>query len=67
MKRPTPREKPWRKVVRTERAKSLHTIIRRNVLECGHVLTYKGEKAWDADLAKFRRCAQCADAGREGL
>lgn len=51
---------PWRKVVRIERLPNWgRLLVYSNILECGHSLTFKGEKAWDAQYAEKRRCKEC--------
>lgn len=52
---------PWRKVVSRDRLKTSNsrslTVLNR--LECGHVLRFTGEAAWDAQYAEKRRCKEC--------
>ena len=52
---------PWRKVVSADRLKTSDsrsmTVLNR--LECGHVLRFKGDAAWDAQYAEKRRCKEC--------
>jgi hypothetical protein len=65
-KSPTKNNKPWRTVMRSDRRRTLRgTLIVTNYLDCGHLFVSKGERAWNADEAKHRLCAQCAIKGSE--
>lgn len=54
---------PWRKVVETTRNPVNGSAT--NFLECGHHITFRGEKALDAKYVKRRRCRTCLETANE--
>lgn len=58
---------PWRKVTEARKlhTNDLRTMVVHTKLECGHEITDRGDRAYDAKFAKKRRCKQCTEATNE--